>query len=64
MLKGEIITNIYKLCRNKQALRCTIKTIIDTGAKYHTKEELMALCQDVLKGRVKPEVALMSLVEL
>jgi hypothetical protein len=64
MLKGEIVTNIYRLCRNKNALRCSLKTILDTAGKYYTKEELNALYQDVIKGRIKPEVALMSLVEL
>lgn len=64
MLKGEIVTNIYKLCRNKSALRCSLKTILDTAGKYYTKEELNALYQDVIKGRIKPEVALNNILEL
>lgn len=64
MLKGEIVTNIYKLCKNKNALRCSLKTILDTAGKYYTKEELNTLYQDVIKGRIKPEVALNNILEL
>lgn len=64
MLNGEIVTNIYKLCKNKNALRCSLKTILDTAGKYYTKEELNALYQDVIKGRIKPEVALNNILEL
>lgn len=62
MLNGEIVTEIYKLCKHKDSIKYTIKTIIDIATKYHSHQELMEVYNDVKRGRVKPEVAIIYLI--
>jgi predicted transcriptional regulator len=62
MLKGQIVTEIYRLCKHKDSIKCTLKTIIDTACKYHNEQELKEVYNDVKKGKVKPEVAILYLI--
>ena len=62
MLNGEIVTEIYKLCKHKDTIKFPIKTIIDIATKYHSHQELMEVYNDVKRGRVKPEVAIIYLI--
>lgn len=62
MLKGQYVTEIYKLCKSKDAIKCTIKTIIDISCKYHSIREIKEVYDDVKKGKVKPEAAIIYLI--